>query len=186
MRDQVQQAQQATNTAATTAGTYGSQAQGIGANLTPFLTRQMTNPQGMSQRDIGAQLTSSLAGSGGATSALTGAANKQAMTTRNPTGFSAALGEAAMARDKAGAGTGERIAANNAQVKLQQQDQAQQGLGRLYGMNANAQNDASGQISRDVDAAAEANKTGWAQNTVAGIDAGTNVFKALFPKGLNG
>ena len=104
MRDAQQAAANAAGTAATTAGTYGAQAGNIGANLTPFYTREMTNPQGMSQRDVGAQLTSALAGTGGATSGLTGAAGKMAGTTRNPMGFSSALDSAARERDKAAAG----------------------------------------------------------------------------------
>ena len=65
MRDEVNRANQAQDQAATAAGNYGAQANTIGATLLPYETRQMTNPTGMSQRDIGAQLTSGLAGAGG-------------------------------------------------------------------------------------------------------------------------
>ena len=106
------------NTANQNAAQYGSNAASIGANLTPFYTRQMTNPQGISQRDIGAQLTSSLAGTGGATSGLTGAAGKMSADTRNPMGFSGALDAAAQQRDKGAAQTGAKIAASNADTKL--------------------------------------------------------------------
>ncbi len=149
MRD----AKAAANTAGAAAGGYGAQAGGIGANLVPFLTRQMNNPQGYSQRDVGAQLTASLAGAGGATSGLTGAAGKMAADTRNPMGFSSALDAAAMQRDKAAAGTGERIAANNADVKLKQQQQAQQGLSGLYGMDVRGQSDLSGVQAKDLETA---------------------------------
>jgi hypothetical protein len=172
MRDAANQALQAGNTAATTAGGYNATASGIGANLVPFLTRQMTNPQGMSQRDIGAQLTAGLAGAGGATAGLTGAAGKMAATTRNPMGFSSALDAAARERARAGAGTAERVAANNADVKLRQQQEAEQGLGGLYGTAGRLGVESQGQTAEDVNAAANASKTGWLQNLTALMQAG--------------
>ena len=164
MRDAKAQAQQAGTTAATTAGNYGAQAGGIGANLVPQLTRQMNDPQGYSLRDVGAQLTAGLAGAGGATAGLTGAAQKMGADTRNPMGFSSALDAAAMQRDKAAAGVGERVASNNADVKLKQQQEAEQGLSGLYGMDVRGQTENAGQVSQDVNAQANANKTGWLQN----------------------
>ena len=172
MRD----SQVAANTAGQAAAGYGSTAGGINANLTPFLTRQMDNPQGMSQRDVGAQVTAGLAGTGGATAGLTGAAGKMGADTRNPMGFSGALDAAAQQRDKGNAMVGEKIAAGNADTKLQQQSQAASGLGRLYGMNTEAQDRASGQIAPDINAAANANKTGWVQNgLLAGMQTGVDL-----------
>lgn len=165
MRDEVNQAKAAGATAASTAAGYGSDASTIGSTLTPFLTRQMTNPGGMSQQDIGQQLTASLAGAGGATSALTGAANRNMAATRNPNGFSSALDAAARSRDKAAAMGSESIAGKNADVKLQQQSGAEKTLAGLYGTDVSGQNAASGQIAGDVKAAADANQTGWLQNT---------------------
>ena len=149
MRD----SQQAANTAGAAAGQYGATAGGIGANLVPFSTRQMTNPQGESQRDIGAQLTAGLAGAGGATAGLTGAAGKMGMTTRNPMGFSAALDQAAMQRDKAGAGVAEGVAAKNVGVKLNQQTDAASLLGKLYGTSAGAQTGEAGVQAKDLETA---------------------------------
>ena len=186
MRDAQQQASNAAGTAATTAGTYGAQAGGIGANLVPFLTRQMTNPQGESQRDIGAQVTQALAGAGGVNAGVTGMAGKEAMTTRNPMGFSAALDAAARSRDKTGAQAGEKVAANNAEVKLNQQSDAAKQLGSLYGTDVKGQLESQSQVAPDVMAQVAANKTGWLQNGEGLVDTGMNVFKTLFPKGLNG
>jgi hypothetical protein len=142
----------AANTAGSAAGAYGANAGGIGANLIPFATRQMTNPQGMSQRDIGAQITQGLAGTGGATAGLTGAATHMAGESRNPMGFSGALDAAAMSRDKGNAMVGEKVAANNADVKLKQQSDAGDMLGKLYGMSANAQTGEAGVQAKDIEA----------------------------------
>lgn len=164
IREAEQQANLAGVQAGITAGTYGSNAANVNANLTPFLTRQMTNPSGMSQRDIGSQLTQGLAGAGGSTSGLTGAANKMGMTTRNPNGFASALDEAARLRDKTSAGVGVDVAANNAKVKLGQQQQATEGLGSMYGTNVKGQLESQSQIANDVLARTKAASQGWIQN----------------------
>lgn len=164
MRSAVSAANTAQNAAGTAAGAYNATAGGIGANLVPFMTREMANPMGMSQRDIGAQLTSAMAGSGGATSALTGAANAEAGRTRNPMGFSSALDAAARTAGKTVAGVGEKVAANNADVKLQQQNQAMQGLGNLYGMASKAGVGEGDVQANDIKDMIAGDQTGWLQN----------------------
>lgn len=164
MRDAVNQAGTAGTTAANVGAGYGAQAGTIGSQLVPFESRQLQNPSGYSQQDIGQMLTAAQAGAGGATAGLTGAASHNAATTRNPMGFSAALDSAARSRDKAAAGASEGIAANNANVKLQQQGQAASSLGGLYGMDTRAQEGAMGQVAPDVNAEANAGKSGWLQN----------------------
>lgn len=166
MRDAVNQAGNAATTAGNTAAGYGANANSIGSQLVPYLSRQLQNPSGLSQQDIGAQLTAGLAGSGGSNSGLAGAASKMGATTRNPMGFSAALDAAAQQRDKAAAGTSEGIAAKNANVKLQQQADASKGLSGLYGMDTQAQSDAMRNQTGDINAETDASKTGWLQNTM--------------------
>ncbi len=143
-------ANNAANTASNTAAGFGAGASTIGSALIPQLTRQLQNPQGYSQQDIGSMLSSGLAGAGGATSGLTGAAGKMGMTERSPMGFSAALDSAARSRDKAAASTSEGIAAQNAGVKMQQQSQAGDLLSKLYGADVSGQNDAAGQVAKDA------------------------------------
>ena len=167
MRDAQTQALQAGQTAGVQAGQYGANAAAVNANLAPYLTRQLNNPAGMSQRDIGAQLTNALAGAGGTTSALSGAATRMGGMTRNPVGFAGALDSAARSRDKAAASTAEGVEANNADVKLKQQSQAAQGLGSLYGMDTHAQMGESEQQAGDINSAVGADKTGWFQRMQA-------------------
>ena len=95
-------------------------------------------------------LSSGLAGSGGATAGLTGAAGKMGMTERNPNGFSAALDSAARTAGKTNAGISEGINAQNAGVKLQQQSQAGSLLSGLYGTDVSGQNNASSQVAKDA------------------------------------
>lgn len=171
MRSAVNQAQSAATTAGQTAAGYNGTASGIGGSLIPFESRQLQNPAGMSQQDIGSQLAASAAGAGGATSGLQGAASKMAATTRNPMGFSSALDSAARQRTAAEAKGSEGIVANNTDVKLQQQNQAAGALGGLYGMSSKAGAENSGQQSSDLNAAANANSTGWVQNSVSALKA---------------
>ena len=72
----------------------GSQASTISSTLLPFLTRQLTNPQGYTQQQTGAMLDAAEAGTGGATAGLTTEANLAAARNRN-SGFSGALDQAA-------------------------------------------------------------------------------------------
>jgi hypothetical protein len=166
VRNAASAAGNAATTAQQTAAGYGATNATVGSSLIPFESRQLTNPSGMSQQDIGAQLAAGLGASGGATAALAGAASKDAATARNPMGFSAALDAASRNREKANAGTAEGIYANNANVKLQQQNQAANTLSGLYGMSANAQNNASRQIAPDVGAQVNASNSGWLQNAM--------------------
>lgn len=163
MRSAVNQAQQAATTAGNTAAGYNSTASGIGGSLIPFESRQLQNPSGMSQQDIGSQLAASAAGAGGATSGLQGAASKMGATTRNPMGFSSALDSAARQRTAAEAKGSEQIQANSADVKLNQQQQAGSALGNLYGMSSKAGAENSGQQASDINAQVNAGNSGWLQ-----------------------
>jgi hypothetical protein len=164
IRDIANQAGQQANTATATGSGYNSVAQGIGNNLVTNLTRQMNNPQGFSQRDQTAQLNNAVAGAGGATSGLTGAASKEGAVTRNPMGFASALDAAARSRDKAAAGAGERVASNNATLKAKQMEDAQRGLGEMYGTAGKLGSENTGQANTDLLTRLKANTQGWQQN----------------------
>jgi len=169
MRNLQNQAGNAASNAQNTSAGYGANASTISGTLLPFESRQLTNPAGYSQQDIGAMLTRGLAGAGGATAGLAGAASKNAATTRNPMGFSAALDAASRNRAKAAAGVGEGVAAQNANVKLNQQQQAGDILGKMYSTDVSGQNEASSQIAPDINAAVNASKSGWLQNVLSTI-----------------
>src|SRR6516162_7390848 len=115
MRSAVNQGKNAFGQATNTAAELGGEAQGIGANLTPFLTQEMLHPQGLGQQGIAAEEAAALGGAGGATAGFAGQAAQRAAASRNAGGFGAALDEAARQRDKAAAGASEGIAAGNEQ-----------------------------------------------------------------------
>jgi hypothetical protein len=142
--------------AGSTAAGYGSQAAGINANLLPFLTRELENPEGYTQAQRGAMLNEAEAGAGGATAGLNTEANLASARNRNSGGFSGALDEAAREKDKALSAQSSGIAANNANLQQQQRQSAAQGLQSLEGMDTNAQLQAMGLIPKDIEASAKA------------------------------
>lgn len=155
--------------AATNAGNvgagYGAGAATASSELMPFLTRELNNPQGLTQQQIGAQEGAAEAGEGGATAGLTTEANLASARNRNSGGFSGALDQAARTQGKNLAQTSEGIAANNAQLQQKQQQAAASGLANEQGMDQSAQLKAMGLIPEDINAATKAYGTGdWADD----------------------
>lgn len=179
MRNATAQAGNAYNSANNTATNLGSEAQGINANLTPFLTQEMLHPQGIGQTGLAAETGAALAGAGGAASGLTGLADQRAAASHNAGGFSAALDNAARERDKAAAGASEGITANNEQLKQNQMEQGASGLEHQYGTDTSGMLSAMGQEAPDINAEVNAGKSGWLQNTMGLVDTGANVLSAL-------
>lgn len=178
MRNAVNTAQSAATNAGNTSATLGGEAQGIGANLTPFLTQEMEHPQGFGQGDTSAMVAAGLGGAGGANSGLVGEAAQRAGASRNSGGFQAALDDAARMRSKAAAGASENIAGENANLKQQQTQEGAAGLGKLYGTDTSGMLGASGQVAPDINAEVNANKTGWLQdaNQLLGLGQGVGTF----------
>lgn len=174
MRSAVGQGKQATTDAGNTSANLGAQAAGIGSNLTPFLTSELEHPQGYSQGDTSAMLAAGMGGAGGATSALVGQGMQRAAVSRNAGGFQAALDDASRERAKAAAGSAEGIAAQNATVKLGQQQDAAKGLQGMYGTDTSGMLDSAGQQAGDINAQVNAGQSGWLQNSM-------NVIKMLNP-----
>ena len=164
LRSAQNQAGAAATTAADTGSQLGQEAQGIGSTLTPFLTEELQHPQGYSQQDTSAMLAAGMGGAGGATSGVTGQANLEAARSGNAGGFQAALDDAARSRSKASAGSAEGIAADNAQLKTQQQQDAAKGLQGMYGTDTSGMLSSMGQEAPDINAEVNAGKSGWLQN----------------------
>jgi hypothetical protein len=177
MRDAKNQAKSAATIAGQTGAQLGAEAQGIGANLTPFLTSELEHPQGYSQQDTSAMLAAGLGGAGGAASGITGLANKEAATSRNAGGFQSALDDAARQRMKAAAGASEGIAATNANLKQTQQQDAARGLQGMYGTDTSGMLGATGQEANDINAEVNASKTGWLQDANQLLQLSNNAAK---------
>lgn len=146
------QASSAFNQAYNTANMLGGEAQGIGANLTPFLTEEMLHPQGFGQQGLSAMTAAALGGAGGAASGLTGQAMQRAAASRNAGGYQAALDDLSRHAAQAGAQGSENIAAQNAQLQQQQQQEGAAGLGGLYKTDTSGMLTAMGQEAPDTNA----------------------------------
>lgn len=146
----------AANTASSTAAGYGSGAAGINANLLPFLTRELQNPEGYSQQQRGAMLNEAEAGAGGATAGLNTEANLEMARDRNSGGFSGALDDAARQKDKVLSANASGVAANDANIQQQQRQTAASSLQNLGATDTNAQLKAMGLVPEDINAASNA------------------------------
>jgi len=155
----------AAKTAGDVGAGYGGDASAINAQLMPFLTRELNNPEGYTQQQQGAMLGAAEGGAGGATAGLTTEANLESARDRNSGGNAGALDEAARIKDKALAGSSEGIAANNATLQQSQKQAAASGLQNMYGTDTSAQLKAMGLIAPDVNASSEAyGKGDWASD----------------------
>lgn len=163
-RQQVGQANQTFGTATGNAANYGRDASSIGGTLTPFLTQRLLNPQGYSQGDMGAMLANALGSAGGSTSGITGQANLEAGRTRNDAGFGTALAEAARARTSAAAHASEGVAADNANLKQDQTNQAAKMLQGLYGTDVGAADASLNTADNATVTGVRAGQSGWLQN----------------------
>ena len=186
MRNAVNQASGAATTAATTSANLGADASGISSTLTPFLTSELEHPQGYSQGDTSAMLAAGLGGAGGANAGLVGQADQRAAVSRNAGGFQAALDDAARQRSKGAATTGEGIAAENAGLKQTQQQDAARALQGEYGTDTSAMLQSAGQVAPDVNAEANADKTGWLQDTQSLLQSGMTAAKLAGGFGVPG
>lgn len=168
MARQQQNQANATNASATgNAAQYGGDASSINGTLTPFLAQRLLNPQGYSQGDMGAMLANALGSAGGATSGVTGQANLEAGRSRNDAGFSTALDSAARSRTAAAANASEGVAANNADLKQSQSNNAASMLSGLYGTDVGAQNSNLNTANNATQVGLQAGQSGWMQQIPA-------------------
>lgn len=178
MRNAVNQASSAYDQAQNTSAKLGSQADTIGANITPFLTQEMLHPEGLGQTGIAAETGAALGGAGGAASGLTGQAMQRAAASRNGGGFQAALGEAAREREKAAAGSSEGIQAQNENLKQTQRQEGEHGLQGLYGTDTSGMLNSQGQEAGDINAEVNASKSGWLQDSLGVVNGLANAANA--------
>lgn len=151
-------------TAATTAGQLGSEAQGALGAVQPFYTQEINARHGFNPTQTNEMLTAAAAGAGGATGALQGRAEQEAVRTRNASGFTKSLDEAARDRAKAAASTSEGIAAEDVQTALARQQAGAAGEQGLFGTTQSGELNAMGQRTADINAQLEAGRSGWLQN----------------------
>jgi hypothetical protein len=156
------QAQNAYNAANTAAGTYGSQANGASAALTPFFTQEMNAQHSLTPGQQNEMLTAAGQGAGGAFGGAEGQANREAARTGNATTLTKSLDEMARDKAKSAAGTSEGIAAQDVMGAQQLRQEGAQGLQGLYGTDVNAQLNAMKQTDADINTENAVKGQDWA------------------------
>ena len=164
MRSAQQQAQKAADTASTTAAGYGSAGNQVASSLIPGLERQANNPEGYTPEEMNNQLVAGEQGAGGANAGIVGQAALQAARSRNPSGQTAALDEAARDRTKQLSENALNVQNKSATLGQEKQQNAQKELGSIYGVDTEANLKAQGLVPEDVNAETNAGKSGWFQN----------------------
>jgi hypothetical protein len=167
--------------AGATAAGYGSSAAADSAAVTPFLNQELKAKHGFDPNQINEMLTAAGAGTGAAQGAIEGQANLEAARTRNASGFTKTLDEAARQRMKTAAGTSEGVAAEDVMGAKQLNQAGAEGLTGLYGTNVGAQLKAMGQQNEDLNTQLNAGKSGWAQNAMAAANTAANVMSSVCP-----
>jgi hypothetical protein len=147
------------------AGQSQSNANQIYSSLVPGLIRQAQTPQGFTAQQMNTATTAAGEAAGGANAALTGEGRLAALRSRTAGGTSAALDEAARAKNRSLATSAQDLQLANARLGLQRQAQAQQQLQGLYGTNTNDMLRAMGLQNQDLQTQLEAGRQGWLQST---------------------
>lgn len=184
VRSAVNQASGAYNMASNTANQATGNANQINSELVPELERNLNNPTGYTPEQMNNMLVAGEQGAGGANSAIAGEAASRLARTRNSAGYSNALDQAA--RDKTQALSENALNVQNKSADLaQKKQQAAAGeLGELYNTDVNETLRAQGLLPEDVNAEANANKTGWFQNMNELLQSLTGAAHAAKPGGF--
>jgi hypothetical protein len=180
IRQLVNQAEGAANTAGNVGAGLGGQAATEGAQLNPFYAQEMKAEHAYDPTQINEMLTAAGAGVGGAAGAATTEAKRNAATTGNASAGTAALDSIARERMKTGAGVSEGVAANDVTGALGLRQAGAAGESGLYGENIHGQLAAMGQQATDINAATQASQTGWLQQAEGIANTGANIAKACW------
>lgn len=165
---------------------FGSNADQIGATLTPQLEAEAANPQGYGDSAVAGMNTAVQQGTGGSTAGAVGQAGLDAERTGNRGAMQGVLDESAREGQRTNADAALEIGSKNADLKAKQQQAGIAGLGQLYDQNSNdelnalnAENGSTSAGNQSINAEDQAGQSGWLQNL-------TGFMSALRGAGTNG
>jgi hypothetical protein len=107
----------------------------------------------------------------GSAATTAGKAASEAARTRNTSGFSSALDQAARNRNQAVGTASEGIGAEDIMGAKQLNQEGAAGMSGLYGVDTNAMLKAMGQQNEDIDTGIKAGQSGWFQNMTGLLNA---------------
>lgn len=150
---------------------YGSQGTDIGSMLVPELSKEALHPAGFDPSDLNSMLVAGEGGAGGANASIAGEAGLQAARSRNNGNLSGVLDEAAREKGRTVSQNALDVQGKNAMLKESQRQSGLAGLSKERGTDVHADLQAQGLVPEDIKAWADANSTGWLQNTTGMINA---------------
>jgi hypothetical protein len=185
-RDAQGQAKQSFKQAQGLTNQYAGNAQGTYGALSPELHQEAINPMGLTPLEKSDMITGSEQALGGSQAGAVGAGNLEAARTRNVGGADAAIAEAARAAGRQQSANALTVAGADANLKEQQRQAGLKGEQDVLGLETGSTLGALGQQTGATNALSEAQKNGWFQQMLEGINAVAGAGKAAFPKGLQG
>ena len=117
-------------------------------------------------------------GAGGSNSGIAGQAGLTAARTRNTGALSGVLDQASRNKTQSNSQNALGVQNENTQTKLKQQQEGLSGLEGLYGTDVNAGLKAQSLVPDDIKAWADADRTGWLQNTLGVVNSLTGAAGA--------
>jgi hypothetical protein len=166
-------ASNASKTNAATAGNVasqeGSSANAIGSQLTPFYRQEMNATHAFDPSQTNELLNYAEGPAAGSAATTAGKAASEAARTRNTSGFSSALDQAARNRNQAVGTASEGIGAEDIMGAKQLNQEGAAGMSNLYDVDTNAMLKAMGQQNTDIGTEVEAGKSGWFENAMNAI-----------------
>lgn len=178
-RAAVDQAKKAAGTAAELGATEGSNAAAIGSQLTPFYKQEMQAQHLYNPGQLNELLGAAEAPLAGSAATTAGKAASESARTRNTSGFSSALDQAARDRNAALGQASLGVGAQDVMGAKELNQEGARGMQGLYGTDTEAQLKAMGLQNQDIQTQIEAGKSGWFQNLLGGINAAAGMRNAF-------
>lgn len=182
-RSAVQSQKNLRDTTGTAAATAGGEADTEHGELAPFYGKEMTAEHLFDPSQTSELLTAGMAPAGSELGNVQHEAELQGARTRNASGFTKSLQQAARDKMKANAGLSEGIAAQDILGAKQLQQEGAAGMSNLFKTDQQRQLESLGLEGKAIEGQVEAGKSGWLQNlnetlkTIQGV--GANAAKAL-------
>ena len=182
LRKEEGEANQAAGVAAGVGANLGATAGSERSFLDPIYRREAVAEHSIDPTQTNELLTYAGAGIGGALGAEQTGLERAGAISGNASGVTKSLDELARIKAKAGAGVSEGVAQQDVLGAQQLRQQGLAGESGLYGENLKGQLAAMGQEATDINAATQANQTGWLQQAEGIAKTGAGIAAPFAPK----
>ncbi len=167
------------DTTSQTAANAGGQADTEHGELAPFYHNEMTAEHLFDPNQTAELLTAGMAPTGAVLGDVQHQAELQGARTRNASGFTKSLQQAARDKMKTDAGISEGIAGQDILGAKQLNQAGAAGMSNLFGADTNKQLASLGLEEKAIEGQAEAGKSGWLQNLQSTVNSAANLIGAL-------